>query len=400
MMKIAFVTPWYGKIPGGMEALTRQTAERLAARGWPVEVLTTCIRDFFADWEKNVHLAGVTEENGVVVRRFPVEGRDGGVFAELNQKLMVGERLTAAQEQTFLNEMFRAPALFAYMSEQQADYLFLPIPYMFPTTFLGGQIAPERTAIIPCLHDEAYARMGVFKEVIPQVNSLIFLSEAEGKLSEQLYGAPHDQCRQVIGMGVESDFTADAERFRQKYGLTESRFLLYAGRKIAGKNLPLLVDYWRRYVGERPGCTHKLVLIGPGEFALPDDLQDVVVDLGFVPLQDKYDAYAAAVATCQPSVHESFSIVLMESWVAGRPVLVHGRCAVTKEHCLKSDGGLYFNQYPEFAGTVDYLFTREKVGRQMGENGRRYVLANFQWETVLQKYERVIRRMLAQVGDG
>jgi hypothetical protein len=64
MPTIAFVAPWYGDIPGGMETLTRQTAERLTARGWPIEIITTCIADFYADWGRNHHKPGLDDSGG------------------------------------------------------------------------------------------------------------------------------------------------------------------------------------------------------------------------------------------------------------------------------------------------------------------------------------------------
>ena len=58
-MKFAFVIPWYGvNIPGGAEAEARRTAEHLHRAGVPVEVLTTCVRDFRADWSVNHHRPG------------------------------------------------------------------------------------------------------------------------------------------------------------------------------------------------------------------------------------------------------------------------------------------------------------------------------------------------------
>ena len=107
-------------------------------------------------------------------------------------------------------------------------------------------------------------------------------------------------------------------------------------------------------------------------------------------MQDKYDAYAAADIFCMPSVNESFSIATMESWLMETAVLVHGHCAVTREHCLKSNGGLYFTNYDEFAATVDYLLDNPAIARQMGRNGRQYVLDNFQWPTVIAKYQQLI----------
>jgi len=117
------------------------------------------------------------------------------------------------------------------------------------------------------------------------------------------------------------------------------------------------------------------------------------VDLGFVPAQDKYDAYAAASILCQPSINESFSLVIMESWLTETAVLVNGRCAVTREHCQRNNGGLYFSNYDEFAATVDYLMMNSDIARQMGRNGRQYVLDNYQWPTIVEKYRQIIEQI-------
>ena len=136
-----------------------------------------------------------------------------------------------------------------------------------------------------------------------------------------------------------------------------------------------------------------MVLIGPGEITIDKEMSEHVVDLGFVPLQDKYDAYAAANVLCQPSVHESFSLVIMEAWLTETPVLVNGRCEVTVEHCRRSNGGLYFTNYDEFAATIDFLFDRVGMARKMGQNGRQYVLDNYQWPLIVDSYKQLISEM-------
>src|SRR5436309_9570257 len=71
--RIAIVPPRYGDdVVGGSEAVMREAAHGLAARGWEVEVLTTCARDHYT-W-RNEYPAGATTDDGVVVRRFPIVG--------------------------------------------------------------------------------------------------------------------------------------------------------------------------------------------------------------------------------------------------------------------------------------------------------------------------------------
>ena len=128
------------------------------------------------------------------------------------------------------------------------------------------------------------------------------------------------------------------------------------------------------------------MLIGGGSIAIPPEAAPYVDDLGFVDVQDKYDACAAAVLLCQPSKNESFSLVIMESWLCGRPVLVHAGCPVTRNFASESNGGLYFDNYFEFEGTVRYLLDHPAIADQMGKNGGRYVREHFAWDVITQKY--------------
>ena len=130
---------------------------------------------------------------------------------------------------------------------------------------------------------------------------------------------------------------------------------------------------------------------------IPARLSADILDLGFVTPQNKADAYAAALVLCQPSLLESFSLVMMEAWLAGAPSLVHGRCAVTRDHCLASNGGLFFDDYFEFAEALDLLARDEALRRRMGEAGRAYVLAHYTWDRVTDNYLAVLRGVGARL---
>ena len=396
MAKLAFVMPWYGDdIPGGAESEARRTMKRLQAAGHHVEVLTTCIREFSADWGRNYHRAGVSTEGGITVRRFSVGSRNKRLFDQVNQKFMGRLPITAEEELVWLDNCFTCPDLFRFMGEHAADYIFFFIPYLFPTTVYGVQIAPERSVMIPCLHDEGYAYSRMQKLALAKPRVLLFHAAAEKRLAEQIIGENPQQTRWVIGEGVETDFDfrPDGALFRQKYQLEGKQIVLYVGRKESTKNLPLLLDYWRYFL-YKTGSSAQLVLLGPGRAEIPADLQHRVSDLGFVPLADKWHGYAAADVVCQPSVNESFSLVMMESWVAETPVLVNGYCAVTRELCTEANAGLYFVNQEEFATTLEYLWHHRETAQQMGRNGREFVLKHYQWDAVIARYERVIEMML------
>lgn len=385
MKKIGFVTPWFGEtITGGAEMELRGLASHLKKAGNDVEILTTCVQAFNSDWNVNYHRPGDSIECGVKVKRFKVKKRDTKKFDEVNYKLMNNRSISYDEEEVFFEEMVNSPDLYRYMEEKQNDYsVFVFIPYMFGTTYYGMKINTEKTILIPCLHDESYAYMEHLKKRFSSIAGMVFLSKPEMQLAERIYDLGKVKTA-VLGAGVYTDIEFDAERFRKKYEL-HSPFILYAGRKDKGKNIDTLIRYFQEY-HNRNETTLKLVLIGGGSVEFPNEIKNEIIDLGFIDPQDKYDAYAAADILCQPSKNESFSLVIMESWLCKTPVLVHGNCAVTRNFAVEAKGGLYFENYFEFEGGINYLKNNPDIQRQMGENGREYVMENFAWDVIVDRY--------------
>ena len=384
-MKLAFVTPWYGPdAPGGAEALARSTAEHLCRRGLPIEVLTTCARDVYSDWGRDHYRPGTGSVNGVVVRRFPVRpNRDRQAFDAINLRLMAGATVSPTDEQVFIREMINSPALNDYIRAQREAYVFLFVSYMFGTTYWGMQACPEQSWLLPCLHDESYAHMAIYRDMFAKAKGVLFLSRPERDLACRLYPIANKPTY-LVGAGVDTDYAGDAATFRHAFGI-EGPFILYAGRKDAAKNVPLLIEYVRRYRQSQESDL-KLVLAGGGALLGEAAPAAGVCDLGRISRRELFDAYAAALVLCQPSMYESFSYVLMESWVAGTPALVYEPCAVTTDFVRQANGGLYFSDYDEFAACVNVLLARPTLREQLGAQGRAYVREHFAWDVVVERY--------------
>lgn len=395
MKTIAFVTPWFGeKIPGGAEMELRGLTTHLHAAGHDIEILTTCVKDFNSDWSKNHYPAGEDSVLGIKIRRFKVKKRDTAKFDAINSKFMHGLPVTPEEEQIYCEEMVNSPDLYEYINANKDNYaLFVFIPYMFGTTYYGCQICPEKAVLIPCLHDESYAYMSCFKEKFKNVGGMIFHASPESKLANKIYDLDKVK-NEVLGEGLDTEITSDAARFRSKYKMNDP-FILYAGRKDSGKNVHTLIKYFAEYKQRNDGDL-KFVLIGGGNIDIPSSIKDDVIDLGFVDLQDKYDACAAATLLCQPSNNESFSLVIMESWLCKRPVIVSAGCEVTKQFAIDTNGGLYFDDYFEFEGAVNYLLENEEIANQMGENGCNYVKSNFAWDVIVDRYMKFFSDVVAR----
>lgn len=386
MKKIAFVAPWYGEnIPGGAETELRGIVDHFHEAGADVEVLTTCVEKFGSDWSKNYYKPGDYLVNDVKTKRFKVRERDTAAFDQVNAKLMQGISINEKEEETFLREMVNSLDLYKYIREKQDEYgLFVYIPYMFGTTYYGVLSVPEKSVVIPCFHEESYIHINLYKKAFENCAGMVYLSFPEMKTANSVFNLKNVK-QMVLGAGVETDFDYDAAAFRKKFDIKEP-FILYAGRKDEGKNIYLLLKYFGEYKLRHSKDKMKLVLIGGGSLNVPESLKKEVIDLGFVDLQDKYNAYAAAEMLCQPSIHESFSIVIMESWLCRRPVLVHEKCDVTKKFVVDNNAGLYFDNYFEFEGCVDYIKHNPEIAEEMGEKGRKFVLENFAWNVIVEKY--------------
>lgn len=386
--KIGFVVPWYDdNIPGGAEMELRQVSSHLHDAGADVEILTTCVKEFSSDWSVNYHKPGESfSASGIMIRRFKARKRDTAAFDAVNLKLMQKQPVTPEEEDIFLNEMVNSPELYEYIGEHKDEYsVFVYIPYMFGTTYFGVKTCPEKAVLIPCFHDEAYAYFRRFAEVFPKAAGMVFNARPEAELAERLYGFSKSGTKTIVmGIGMDTDITAEPARFREKYGI-DKPFILYAGRKDEGKNVHTLLKYFSEYK-KRNGSDLQLVLIGGGKIDIPQDIRSDVHDLGFVDIQDKYDACGAAMLMCQPSKNESFSLVIMENWLCRRPVLVHEECAVTKNFASESNGGLYFRDYFDFEGCVNYIAQHPENADIMGGSGREYVMENFTWDIITQKY--------------
>ncbi len=392
--KIAFIVPRFAaELGGGAEALVRSIALELKAvrgDGEGLEVWTTCARDH-RTWD-NFYPPGMTVEDGLSIRRFPVGPRDLEPFIQAEFAMRDGRRLSIAEQLDWLANGVNSPELYAHIAAAGECFdALLFAPYLFPTSFWGALIHPSRSIIIPCLHDEHYAYQPVFRSVFEAVRGLIFNTPEEMELAASIFrDIPVLDKGCVVGMGFAGNGRPSEPAVQpSEVPEIEQPFVLYSGRKERGKNLDRLID-WFETIPELSQI--KLVLIGAGEVDFRERLPENVLDLGFVSEGRKTLLMEQALCLCQPSTNESFSIVIMESWLKGTPVLVHAGCPVTRGHVVRSGGGLFFANGAEFGAVVRTLVSDPELRRSMGQSGRRYVLAEYAWPAVIARLTEAFRR--------
>jgi glycosyltransferase involved in cell wall biosynthesis len=405
--KIAFILPWYGQgVVGGAEAATFDLTQALLLENpdYEIEVLTTTLREFSVDWNAAFHPEGLKYENGITVRRFHAAVRNRNVFHYLNgTQLMPGgteslKHIAPGRQRSpipwwaeyfYLRNMIDSPALFRYLIQEAHRYRYcIFVPYMFTSSVVGSLILGRKALVMPCLHDERYAYMGIFRRAFRKVSGMLCLVRSEKELADHLFP---EIPKEVIGAVVDCNVAhGNPQRFRERFQIHDP-FILYVGRQISGKNLPLLAERFLDFKAAHPSSPLKLVLTGKGD--LDYSAYSDIINLGFVSPEEKADALAAAVCLCQPSLNESFSIVIMESWLQGVPVLVHEACEVTRDHVTDSGGGYCFEGQSSFDRAILNLLGSSDNRSIMGNNGRSYVLNRYSDRRIARSFFEALEKL-------
>lgn len=385
LLRLAIVVPRFGEhVSGGAELLAKWLAERLAKVGHEVDIYTTCAVDHVS-W-RNELPAGVESHGGLRVLRFPTNSREVGVYGELSLAIVAGHRLSFDEELLWLRHGVSSEAMEETLTERADRYdAVLAMPYLWGTTYFAYASCPSKAVIVPCLHDEPFSRLSFVTEMLAGARGLIFNTDAEASLAARL--VPMLAPWGVVGAGIDP-VAVGTRRRRERMKLPEPS-LLYVGRREAGKNTPLLIDYFTRY---RKRCDRLvLAFAGGGSDPLPKHRDIVKVKPDW---KRPHSMYEAATVLCQPSTNESLSIVLLQGWLAGLPALVHRDCEVTRMHCERSNAGLWFASYAEFEEVLDRLLRSPELRQALGSNGRRYVEREYSWAAVLERFHKSMDRIL------
>ncbi len=392
---IAFIPPRYGPdVVGGAEAVVSETAHGLAARGWSVEVLTTCASDHYT-WA-NDYSPGRTVDGHVVVHRFPTVVNDPHRDRDrIGGMILAGQDVPIQDQQLWMNDGLRVPELWHYVLDNAHRYRAIVVaPYMFWTSFCCGQIDSGKTIVMPCLHDEPTAYLDLFQPLVNGAAGVWFLAGPERDLAQRIFHVPRNN--ELVGAGVEAPESYQPERFNQTFGI-DGPFAFFAGRREWGKGWTELMNAFAFAVSQ--GVDLKLVTAGVGDPAIPAHLAGSIIDVGFISEEQRNDAMAAAAVYIQPSEMESFSRTVMEAWLAGTPVIANGASDVVAWHVDRSHAGLTYRTPTELVECLRFVATQPAVAKELAGPGRQYVLDNYAPERVLDIMEETLLRWTLPIDE-
>ncbi len=380
-MKIAFVVQRYGQeINGGAELHCRWVAEHMQKYG-SVEVLTSRAFDYIT-WRDH-YPEGEDTVNGVPVRRFSVaRPRSPEKFGRI-QNYVLNEEHREKDELAWLEEEGpTSPSLIRFIERHEPDYDgFIFFSYRYYHSYWGIQTVPHKSILVPTAEHDPVIHLKIFKDLFRKPRAFVYNSEEERQMIQTL-SQNQDVPGLVVGVGTELPPAAAADRFRQAYGLV-GPYLIYIGRIDENKGCHKLFEYFLWFKDD-VGVPVKLVLVGNSVLKVPSHPD--IHHLGFLSEQDKFDALSGAELLVMPSFYESLSMVTLEAWAMGKPVLANAKCEVLKGQCRRSNGGLYYENYAEFREALKLMLSSAPLRRALGAGGRKYYFNNYTWEIIEKKY--------------
>lgn len=182
------------------------------------------------------------------------------------------------------------------------------------------------------------------------------------------------------GIDVDESFTADdVAAFRALFP-DERPFVLVLGRKAGAKGYQQIID---TVAGLPVEYGMQVVLIGPDDDGVTVH-SSCATYLGRQPREVVRGALMSCLALVNMSTSESFGIVLLEAWMAGRPVVVNRGCAAFHDMAIDEYNALLVDA-PSLRAGLLRLAADESLCRLLAGNGRA-TLQRYDWKQVGQDF--------------
>jgi glycosyltransferase involved in cell wall biosynthesis len=387
-MRLCFVIQRYGlEVAGGSELHCRWLAGRLARRH-EVEIATTCALDYL-EW-RNHYPPGADRVEGLPVTRYPVaRPRSQRRFALVSDLVFHEEHSLADEREWVVENGPVSPELVKSLPRRPDVDLFVFYSYRYYQTFFGLPPVASRAVLVPTAEEDPAIELPAFASLFRAPRGIVYLTPEERSLVQGVSGnagVPDV----VVGSGVNVAPGWEAVDVRSRFGLAPG-YWLYVGRIDRNKGADRLFSYYRRLLAEWPDAP-PLVLVGKPALDIPEHPK--IRHLGFVGEEEKFALLAGGDVLLMPSAYESLSVIVLEAWAMGRPVLVNSACRVLEGQCVRSGGGLFYRGYSEFAAALRMLSGNPRLRAALGDAGRAYVRREYDWDVVEERTSRFLASLV------
>lgn len=411
-LKIAFIVVRYGKeVNGGAEYHCRLLAEKMIKK-YDIEIITTCVRNYVTG--ENFYTPGTEVDNGVVVRRFPVNGTNNltaeeqrviharskpprrlrhllyklGLLSPLSRflctwKWMLDRDIVKQRYSTFYSD-----DMINYIKENKENYdIFISITAEYAPFYYSAMNIGDKLISIPTLHLCRSSFRGSLAQAFSNTKFVGFNTVSEQKLAKKIFGADLKN-NGIISVGIEPAAADDWNRVKRDFNLPD-KYILFVGRLERSK-IGKMMDYYELYRKKMAG-REVLPLVAVGQVFDNSIVSPNVIYTGFVSEAQKRSIIQHAHIIINPSMYESLSLILLEALHDNIPVLVNGKCNVLKEHCIKSRNAvLYYTNKRNFIKNLTRIIYDEDTRKYMAEKGKEYLKDNYDWDIIMKNMENAI----------
>lgn len=396
--RVLYVAPYFGLAhPGGAEKVDREFAALLSRSGCDVEVWA-CDTDRFSPRNHGVARSSSSPE-GLKVRYFRTNAFVENIWNRCHREINRG------RGNFFVQWLWRRTGIYGHgmhkaLKENVDQFEAIILPHNFyGSTHRLASVAPTKTIVHPYFHNDAALRLDVFADLYASVRTVLLNSEEEldaaemsGRISPiEVFVAGNVVERQAVAIDGGND-----DALLSAHGLQSGEYVLYVGRLTPDKNVDDLLDWHADFLA-MTGARLPLVLVGMG----PMDAElrrrkaegESILLLQGIESGELDVLQRNSLCLINVSILESFSLVVMESLGAGRPVIVHAGCEPVAGHVERSGGGLLVSDGAGYARALERLAFAPTLAARLGENGRRYVEAQFTSEKVAARLVEVVRHV-------
>jgi glycosyltransferase involved in cell wall biosynthesis len=410
-MRIVHVTPMYFPSIGGCELHIQKLSEGLASRGHKVTVLTANVRNI--QELANGIFGGLPDEEvigAVKVQRFrPNGGVLGSVLKSWYCHVRGGYRSLALLLGKEGVEVFlESPALIQLIPHLVATRMDIMATVNWNYTpayhaYLARKLKKFILVGIPLFHTaETWCNRPVYKQMLANCDAVVVNTACEASFVREQAATRAE----VFGVGVEpSAFEhRDGRAIRARYGLGNYPVVGFVGRSDLNKGVILLLQAMRRVLewnrevrfvlaGPRAGRRKEVetFIAGFTEFQ-----RERIVMIDDFPEKDKASIYDSFDVFVLPSTGESFGIAYLEAWMCFKPV-IGARIGPTQ--CVIDEGidGLLVDPADpqDTAQSIIELLSDSEKRERMGRSGYAKTVAQFTWDKVTDKVEKLYLDLLA-----
>ncbi len=246
-----------------------------------------------------------------------------------------------------------------------------------------------------------------FSKLVLRHSDIIIANSSATKKTIERYGYPPDKIY-IVNPGVDSKKfipLEDENIIKQKLGMIDRKVLLSVGRLVKRKGHENVIKALPEIIETVPSVLFVLIGNGPEDMRLKKLTSEMKLDesirfVGEIEEDEKILYYQSCDLFIMPTFeikdramndYEGFGIVYLEAGACGKPV-VGGRSGGTSDAVVDGHTGVLVDPYDihEIAGVAIRLLTDEAYAQKLGQNGRKRVKEEMNWNVVGDKVDSIL----------